>query len=316
MATSPTQLSEMGYYDVLIIGSIGRGKTTTTDKLLAAKYDYKSESVPLGDGDVEVEYQRPKYSDITVWLGAEIQSQLKVLMYCPNPHLEIDDDVQHVSTDQSSSLQEAGHHKFRLLSNETSKIRILDAPGFCDGASIHGMELLPESPADSLNMNNLDIMRSIVHIQSTLAMKFKRVLYFLPSHGPLERASVVLKLELKCMARYFDRSIFKSMIVVATVPSTISKMGLPDDRKFSAEDAELTKKIFKVALEELFPMSDESLPDPPLIFISQTHTCEEILMMVQNASVAEEELTLRTTVVGSKLVKSVASELCAILVTS
>jgi hypothetical protein len=289
--------TSMDYYDILMIGSVGIGKSTTTDKLLVANptnYDYKNESAPLSGGDVDAKDQWLDYCDIKVWLalgnGFKIDTYLKFLNYCrksPSPHLEIN-KVWHVSSGQPSAVfEDPRHNGARLLSNETSKLRILDVPGFFDDTFLDY----------SLNKINLDIMRSIIRIQVSLAMKFKRVLYFLPCRGPLERINAVLKLELKWMAHFFDSSIFKSMIIVATVPSTISEMDIPNDKKFSPQDAELTKKIFKRALKEIFSvsrMSDESLPDPPLIFISQIHTCEEILEKIQNASVAEEELTLET----------------------
>lgn len=281
----------MDYYDILMIGSIGIGKSTTTDKLLVANptnYDYRNESVPLGGVDVvDAEYQPQDYcTDITVWLenpGFEVDKYLKYLNYCrksSNPHLEIN-EVRRISPAQLLA------DSARLLSNETSKIRILDVPGFLDDVSL----------ADNLNEINLGIMQTIIRIQVALAMKFKRVLYLLPCRGPLERASAILRLELQWMAHFFNSSIFKSMIIVATLPSTISEMNIPDDMKFSPQDGELTKNIFKRMLKEMLsvsPIPDESFPDPPLIFISQTHTCEEILEKIQNASVAEKELTLQT----------------------
>ena len=64
--------SKIDYYDLLVIGSAGRGKTTTADKLLVANptnYDYKNDPIPLGGGEVVVNAgnQQLKYTDITMW---------------------------------------------------------------------------------------------------------------------------------------------------------------------------------------------------------------------------------------------------------
>ncbi len=314
MATATTRAvqvagdgSKIDYDDFLFIGSAGRGKTTTADKLLVANptnYDYKSEPVPLGGGEVivDAENQQLKYTDITMWLGtldAEFQTHLKFLDNCrraPSPHVQIN-NVRQASPDESSSVfQETT--QCEVLSNERSKVRVMDVPGFFDGASILSRDEVL-SLTDSLNVNNLGIMRSIIRIQMTLAMKFKRVLYFLPGRGPLERADAVLKLELRWMAHFFGRAIFKIMVLVATVSSTMSELELPDDKKFSDRDVQVTKRYFKKALEDTFrsfsdsPLSDEPLPDPPLVFISQTNTCEEILAKIQSASVAQEGLNLQ-----------------------
>ena len=317
MATATTRAvqvagegSEIDYEDFLFIGSAGRGKTTTADKLLVANptnYDYKSEPVLLGGGEVivDAENQQLKYTDITMWLGtqdAEFQTHLKFLDNCrkvPNPHVQIN-NVRRASPDESSAIFKETT-QCEVLSNERSKVRVMDVPGFFDGASIlsrrEGDKVL--SPTENLNVNNLGIMRSIIRIQMTLAMKFKRVLYFLPSRGPLERADAILKLELRWMAHFFGRAIFKIMVLIATVSSTMSELELPDDKKFSDRDAQVTKRYFKKALEDTFhsfsdsPLSDEPLPDPPLVFISQTNTCEEILVKIKSATVVEEGLNLQ-----------------------
>ena len=302
--------SEINYYDLLVIGSGGRGKTTTADKLLVANptnYDYKSEPIPLGGSDVVVdaENQQLKYTDITMWLGTpsdEFETHLKFLDNCrrsPAPHTQIN-RVRSASLDEARAVfQETT--QCEVLSNERSKVRVVDVPGFFDGASLLDKsgteELQLLSPVEILNVNNLGIMRSIIRIQAILGMKFKRILYFLPSRGPLERADAVLRLELNWMAHFFGRAIFKIMVLVATVPSTISEIEkLSDDDKFSNRDVQLTKKNFKKALEETFrsnPQSNDPLPDLPLIFISQTNTCEEILAKIQSTTVAEEGLNLQ-----------------------
>lgn len=300
--------SKIDYYDLLVIGSAGRGKTTTADKLLVANptgHDY-GQPVPLGGLEVVVdeENQQLRYTDITMWLGTsndEFETHLKFLDNCrksPNPHMQVN-RVRSTSLDESTAVFQPTK-QCEVLSNETSKVRVMDVPGFFDGASILNQNSdQPLSPTESLNVNNLGIMRMIIRIQTTLAMKFNRILYFLPGRGPLERADAVLKLELNWMAHFFGRAIFKSMVLVATVPATFSEMELPDDKKFPDRDVQITKKLFRKALEETFrsfsgdSLSEDPLPDPPLIFISQTNTCEEILEKIKRTTVTQEGLYLK-----------------------
>lgn len=312
--TKPVQVvgekSKIDYDDFLVIGSSGRGKTTTADKLLVAnptQFDY-GKPVPLGGHQlvVDAENKQLQYTDITMWLGTqtrEYETHLKFLDNCrklPDAHTQIN-KVRSASIDESMAVFEETT-QVEVLSNETSKVRVMDVPGFFDGASIipknTGLDQLL-SPTESLNINNLGIMRSIIRIQTTLGMKFKRILYFLPGRGPLERADAVLRLELNWMAHFFGKAIFKIMVLVATVPSTMSEMPMDDTKKFSDRDVQLTKKNFKKALEETFRSffshlpSDDPLPDPPLVFISQTNTCEEILAKIKKAAVVEDGLNLQ-----------------------
>lgn len=71
-------------------------------------------------------------------------------------------------------------------------------------------------------------------------------------------------------------------------------MPISDEEKFPQEGIDLTKKFFQDALKEVFSSTSERpLPDPPLIFISLTNTCEEILAKVQSVPVHQEGLHLQ-----------------------
>ena len=181
-----------------------------------------------------------------------------------------------------------------VVSNDTSRVRIMDVPGFFDGASILQRQADSQngsllSPTEKLESSNLGIMRTVIRIQTTLAMNFNRILYFLPGRGPLERMNAMLTLELRWMAHYFGRAIFKSMVLVATVQSRFSEMKIDNKEKFTDDDAQMTKEFFRKALDEVFsPTADNPIPDPPLIFISLTDTCEEILAKVKGANVEQQ----------------------------
>jgi hypothetical protein len=307
---APAGIGESGinYYDIMIIGNTGQGKTTTADKILIANPDgrrYVAEYQPGKQPELTAdEYKRQlSYSDITMWLAAldaEFETHLKFLTYCRSkdmPHEEVNK-----ARTASSKVFRPTIDQCTVLSNETSKLRIMDVPGFFDGASILSKQKEnagaehqePMSPVEQLDVNNLDIMRKIIRVQTNLALKFKRILYFLPIRGPLERSNAHLVLELKWMAHYLGTSIFKTMVLVATVQATFSEMPIPDDKKFPQEDIDLTKRLFRETLKKVFSSTSEGpLPDPPLIFISLTNTCEEILAKIQSVPVQQEGLHLQ-----------------------
>ena len=90
------------------------------------------------------------------------------------------------------------------------------------------------------------------------------------------------------------------MVLVATVPSYISEdEDYPEHKKFPEKVVKATKAIFREALEEVFlstcnddAPSDNDVPDPPLIFISLTDSCEKILEKVKGAYDADVRLNL------------------------
>ena len=88
---------------------------------------------------------------------------------------------------------------------------------------------------------NLRIMRKILHIQTVMNMRFKRILYFLPVRGPLERASGVLQLELKVLTHYFGPSVIRKIVVVATNPPRMGRMA--EEEAFPNEDQVQTMKF-------------------------------------------------------------------------
>ena len=306
----PKVAAKLEYYDIMFVGNTGQGKSTSADKILIANptgHNYKAAAQPTAGVApvkqpglvVDDKKRQLQYDDITIWLGqgvkdGEFETHLKFLSYCrtkDKPHEEVNKSRSATNNVFKSTVD------CEVLSNETSKTRVMDVPGFFDGASILSEKTKVEkdqTAVEQLGESNLDIMRKIVRIQTALSMEFKRILYFLPVRGPLERASAHLKLELSWMAHFFGTSIFKTMVLVATVPARYSKMPMSDEDKFPKEDIDQTMKFFSSALEEVFKgTSERPLPDPPLIFISLTNTCEEILDKVKEAVVEQEGLHLQ-----------------------
>ena len=307
------QPEEQGYYNIMLIGTTGQGKSTTADKLLIAnpnQYQYDG-GVPQREPVLNEQHRQLRMDDITMWLlhaSSEVPSdsggklleqdnlqcaktRVKCLVYFRNkddPHRKVN-DARGSNMNIFTTTKEC-----EVLSNETSKVRVMDVPGFFDGTSLVIKGQSPDSSINNLQVNNLDIMRRIVRIQTTLGMKFHRILYFLPSRGPLERANAHLKLELEWMRHYFGKHIFQCMVLVATVPSYISEDDeYPEHKKFPEKVVKATKAIFQDALEQVFSsIPGEPVPDPPLIFISMTDSCEKILEKVKGAYNTDVRLNL------------------------
>lgn len=310
------QPEEQGYYNIMLIGTTGQGKSTTADKLLVAnpsQHQYEG-GVPQREPVLNEQHRQLQMDDITMWLlhaSSEVpgdsegklleqdnlqcaKTRVKCLVYFRNkdePHKKIN-EARGSNMNIFTTTKEC-----EVLSNETSKVRVMDVPGFFDGTSLKFKGQNPDSSINSLQINNLDIMRRIVRIQTTLGMKFHRILYFLPCRGPLERASAHLKLELEWMKHYFGKHIFQCMVLVATVTSHISEDDdYPEHKKFPEKIVIATKAIFQEALEEVFcgddTPGDNVVPDPPLIFISMTDSCEKILEKVKRAYDTDVRLNL------------------------
>lgn len=279
------------YYDVMLVGMTGQGKSTTADKLLIAnpsgeKYE-PFDFEPSADGDKVI------LEDISMWLlkqednNEHLGKRLKDLISCrthPHPH-----DKVNTMRDPRNTLST---ESCEVLSNDTTKIRILDVPGFFDKGVVSPIR--PESfSADfrasysDVANSNLSIVRNIIRIQSSLGMHFRRIVYFLPCRGPLERASAILKLELQLLEHVFGKSIFECMVAVATISRRHSLKKESDDEKFPEEDIAQCDEIFKAAIKDILP----SLPEPkvPIIFISLAESCESILKKIQDAEVECKE---------------------------
>ena len=117
----PRQVSD--YYDIMVLGRNGMGKSTTASKLLIADVD--------GQNDY---YQS---SDFSVWLVSgdgtvddnmmvHVKDRLKNIAFSSgivNPHLEV--NRFHAETSRNY-----GTIDYEVISNESNKLRILDTPGF------------------------------------------------------------------------------------------------------------------------------------------------------------------------------------------
>ena len=283
--------ASIDYYDIMIIGRTGMGKSTTSDKLIIANPDhlnYREEQ----HADETVDKGQMKMSDLTVWLISDaedeierITTRLKNLVF----YRSLDMPHEHVNTVYNKRSKMATS-KSQLISNESTKVRVLDVPGFFGEEFGAKGEL---KTGDKVTQTGLCIMRQILRIQSTMRMKFQRIIYFIPERGPLERSHKGLQMELEQMAHYFGKSIFECMVLVATVNPDVYQYLPTDVVPFSDAAKESTREKFQTALTKVLP-EGITLPDdkPPIVFISMNDSCEDVMKKIEDAPVACNELRL------------------------
>ena len=274
--------SIVDYYDIMIIGRTGMGKSTTSDKLVIANLknrDYRGEPYV----EETMEEGRMVMSDLSIWRISDVEGEIdrvtqrlkNLVMFrgLENPHQEVNDFYMKESEQTTKS---------QLISNETTMVRILDVPGFFG----KNCDRLPQTASNSVTAKGLAIMREVLRIQAAMRMNFKRILYFIPERGPLERCHEILRMELEQMVHYFGKSIFDCMVLIATVNPDVYQYLQPGVTPFS-NDAEMkTRKKFQEALSLVLPHG-EQLPDlkPPIVFISMNDTCEDIYAKIESAPV-------------------------------
>ena len=285
----------LNYYDIMVIGRTGMGKSTTVDKLLIAnstgrQYSEASQEDPIPD----FERGTLKHGDMTMWHVSDDESdkrsvakRLKNLIFfkaLENSHKEI--NQSRTGNDMYGRTLNC-----ELLSNESTRVRVLDVPGFFGVDAADGSHHDLGERAVSAANADLGIMRKILRIKTAYHLNFSRIVYFLPDKGSLKRASHNLKMEIATMEKYFGRSIFDSMVVVATFSTAVYE-AVPEGTVFRFTENLLseTQHHFQEAMHSVFNFDDT--PRPPIVFISLNDTCEDILYTIQKAEVREERLQL------------------------
>ena len=136
--------------------------------------------------------------------------------------------------------------------------------------------------AINITTYNFGFMRNIIRIQLALGMRFRRVVYFLPCRGPLERENAVLEQQLQQLEYAFGHSVFECMVAVATIPRRYS---LREEETMPQEEIKQCKRFFQTALGNVIGPS-EAKPNIPIIFVSLAESCESILEKIQGAGVS------------------------------
>ena len=266
--SQPAPREEQQYIDFLLLGKTGMGKSTTADRLLTAQYTAQMvtpEPVVLEGGDKKID-------DIIIWrLGNrsvdDVKARVKYFLFnCAFGYEAIDHQNKSVESVTRDCV---------LLSNEKTRIRVLDVPGFHTTFVPPGQQLGTNEIAHS---DNLGIMRQILRIQAQKNLHFRRILYFLPCRGPMEKADATFQDELRIMNHFFGRMIFDSMVVIATVQRRKSKLN-----EFTDEDSQETRSVLNKAFE--LTLGGDPLPQPPIFYISLEERSSEMFSRLQHTPV-------------------------------
>ena len=288
-----TEADIIDYYDIMVIGRTGMGKSTTSDKLVIANPDGRNYREEEHSDQEIVNENQVQMSDLSVWLvpdGAEddVTRHLKNLIMARSldePHTEITNIIYKGLKIATSRCQ--------VFSNETTKTRVLDVPGFF-GEDLSGKP--KQDTANQVTITGVRIMREILRIQALLRMHFRRIIYFIPERGPLERPHKVLQMELEQMLHYFGKVIFNCMMLVVTQPANVYKYIPPDKVPFSDEDCTMTRDNFAITLRRALKLQedDESADHiiPPIVFLSMQDSCEDVMRKVKEAPVISQQLTI------------------------
>ena len=238
---------EKDYFDVLLLGRTGMGKSTTGNKLL----------------NIEKDVSMKQWSSKT---------SKELLNIDGGKHFRQADEIE-----DSTARLESVTKCCELLSNESESYRALDIPGFADSQKSREF--------GGVYRANLEIMRQIVRVQMEQGLEFNRVLYFLPERGPPEKSHAVLQEEIKVMYRFFGTAIFRNMIIVATWHPQILQR-LPD-LTFTPDEVEKTKAAFRIALKHALSDEDlsagEDLPSPPVVFAGISESSESLREKISKA---------------------------------
>ena len=311
----PFSEPDSDHHDILVLGRTGTGKSSTVDKLLVPNTQDTTENSQAhsftSKHPVDFNPYRPhsykpqrkrepenedehrakvQHENLSAWVlsddpddQANTDVRLKNIVFCR----QIEESHQQIDKNREDDCYRKVYGSSRtcqLLTNDDSNIHVLDTPGFFSPDLVGGAKTEEES--------NLAIIRQIVYIQTAAGLRFRRVLYFLQT-GTLKRSDRVLQQEVRCIVKFFEKSIFTCMVLVGTVDDQFSQDSSKSNKqKFPPNKVEASRRFFHEAVMREYKEQkedDSDIPVPPMIFIAMTDTCEEILQKVMSAPVENDQ---------------------------
>ena len=283
------QGSTINYYDMMVIGKTGIGKSTTSDKLVMAHHGGSNLPQEI-QADVVQPGEQIIAGDLSIWSISDASGELErakqhlrnLMCFADDPNTRIDQYYGDPQEDRKTL-------RAQLVSNEMTNVRVLDVPGFFGDIADYRTT---GSTSSDVTKSALTIMRQILRIQEAMKLNFKRIIYFIPERGPLQRANKILQIELETMVHYFGKSIFDCMVLVTTVNPDVYQYLPPDVVPFSPVAERQTRDNFKTTLDRV--LTEDQLPrdKPPLVFFSKRDSCEDIIRKVRDATVIHDGIRL------------------------
>ena len=164
----------------------------------------------------------------------------------------------------------------KVVSNLYTNIRVMDTPGFADTR---------ETKEHGVYRGNLRTFRSILLAQEEHNLAFSRVLYFLPTRGPLEKANGILQEEIQLMHGFLGVEVFKIMVIIATHRKKEGKKQL----EFDEDDIEVTEEAFMAAFKKITGETDVLPKCPPIVYLPFLETGYDVISKIVSAPVIYEE---------------------------
>jgi energy-coupling factor transporter ATP-binding protein EcfA2 len=235
---------DFSYFDILVIGNTGMGKSTLANKLIGIDPDTKElfEAVPKGEHETSV---------VKRW------------------DIEGDANLYFETGDGTDSVTKA----CKVLSNENTMNRVLDAPGFTDVGLTYSY---------GVARGNQQCLRWVLQNQRQHDLRFARVVYFMPQRGIPERVQGTFQEEIKVLHDYFGEKIFNIMVIAVTN----HKRKHYQEMAFTEDDLRQTMEVFLAAFKSI--TGTVLTKCPPIIYLPFDEEYQSVLNRITGADVISD----------------------------